>query len=123
LYLDLFPSLTIGQQQKILKSCTPELLELLSLDRILPYLYEHDLLTDKEEAFIGHPYVARRKKVTRLIMALPVKGPTALQRFVDCLRSSSQGTGHDEIAYLIEELVGHSRSSKGVLIMQARELI
>lgn len=67
-------------------------------------MYDQDLLTGEDEGvFVSHE--SRQRKITRLITSLPMKGSTALKRFVDCLYCSSQGTAHDKIAYHIEGLV------------------
>ena len=40
----------------------------------------------------------RNQKIARLVEFLPRKGSDALQRFIECLKISTDGTAHGELA-------------------------
>lgn len=95
-----FLSPTPKQQTEILRACHPDIQGLLDLEQIFPYLNQCKLLTDTEREEMQSPINVynRNQKITRLVEFLPRKGSDALQRFIECLKSSTDGTAHDELA-------------------------
>lgn len=91
---------TPKQQTEILRACHPDIQSLLDLEQIFPYLNQCKLLTDTEREEMQSPIniYNRTQKIARLVEFLPRKGSDALQRFIECLKSSTDGTAHDELA-------------------------
>ena len=92
------------QQEDILNSLHPELRGL-NLEEIFPYLCQHGLLTYSEKEELKSDSITTHKKIDKLLKWIPTKGSNALARFVECLRNSTDGTGHDELATLLEDKI------------------
>ena len=103
------PSLPVVQQRKALGACLPDIYDKMNLEEIFPYLCECNLLTDTEQEQLQSMNIrfTCKEKISKLITSLPRKGSDALTRFVECLKSSTEGTAHEELAYQIEVLVDH----------------
>ena len=78
---------------------------MLDLEQIFPYLNQHKLLTNSDQEALQSPFYSRNEKVTRLVTRLHRKGSNALWRFIICLRSSADGTAHDELASKLQSAV------------------
>ena len=79
------------------KTNLPELRGL-NLEQIFPHLCQHGLLTYSEKEKLKNDYFKTHEKIDELLKWIPMKGSDALARFVKCLRNSTDGTGHDELA-------------------------
>lgn len=90
--------LTPKQQTETLRACHPSIQGLLDLDQIYPHLNQRNLLTDTEREDLQSLVYSRNQKIARLVEVLPRKGSDALQRFIECLQSSTDGTAHSELA-------------------------
>ena len=77
----------------------------MDLEQIFPYLNQKNLLTntEREELHSSVDVYNRNQKITKLVSWLPKKGSDGLQRFVVCLRSSVEGTAHQELADLLQK--------------------
>ena len=87
----------MSPSERALKECHPTIRQLLSVSAIYPYLNRHHLLTDEQEADLSLPNQTDFERADKLIRWLPKKGPDFLEKFVDSLQQSSQGTAHEEI--------------------------
>ncbi len=74
----------------------------LNLEKLLPLLLENNLLSDADIS--STTPLSQKEKISNLIDSLSKKDSRALQKFLACLKSTSQDTGHGEIACQIEEL-------------------
>ena len=81
-----------------LRACHPSIQGLLDLEQIYPHLNQRKLLTDTEREDLQSFVYSRNQKIARLVEVLPRKGSDALQRFIECLQSSTDGTAHGELA-------------------------
>ena len=98
-----FPILTPEEQQEVLNAHHPEIKNFLDLEQIFPYLNQKNLLTDMEREELHGLVYNRNQKIRKLVSWLPKKGSDGLQRFVVCLRSSVEGTAHQELADALQE--------------------
>lgn len=96
--------LTLQEQEDILSSLHPELRGL-NLEEIFPHLNQRGLLTQSEKETLKNDYITTHKKIDKLLKWIPTKGSDALARFVICLRNSTDGTGHDELATSLEDTI------------------
>ena len=78
---------------------------MLDLEQIFPYLNQHKLLTNSDQEVLQSPFYSRNNKITRLVTRLHRKGSNALWRFIICLRSSADGTAHNELASELQSAV------------------
>lgn len=59
-------------------------------------------------------------KIDMLLKWIPKKGSDALARFIVCLRKSADGTGHDELATLLEDEIRKVRQCKAGLVKSSK---
>ena len=57
-------------------------------------------------------YFTTHDRIDELIKWIPTKGSDALGRFIVCLRNSTDGTGHDELATLLEDELEKTHSER-----------
>ena len=110
-----FPNLTPEEQQEVLNAHHPEIRNFLDLEQIFPYLNQRNLLTDteREELHSSVDVYNRNQKIARLVSWLPKKGSDGLQRFVFCLRSSVEGTAHQELADILQKAAQEVAAKRG----------
>jgi DNA replication protein DnaC len=94
------PLLSTKEQEEVLQECSVEIEGMLDLEQIFSHLYHHNLLSDSECEMLqaSNVELSRKKKIARFITNLPRKGSNALDRFIQCLVNSADGTGHEELA-------------------------
>lgn len=97
------PWLSTKEQEEVLQECSVDIEGMLNLEQIFSHLYHHNLLSDSECEMLqaSNVELSRKKKIARFITNLPRKGSNALDRFVQCLINSADGTGHSELAQII----------------------
>ena len=74
-----------------LYTVSPEIVDCLNVDVILPYLLKHSLLTQSQLELMLLNTIPRNEKVQQLIKWLPGKGPDFLEAFITCLIDSAEG--------------------------------
>lgn len=94
--------MTYRQQVDVLNLLHPELRRL-HLRQIFPYLNQERLLTDTESEKLMNECFSTHDRIDELLKWIPKKGPDALARFIACLSKSADGTGHGELATLLEK--------------------
>ena len=72
--------------KKILKKIHEDL----NIDVILPSLAQNQLITNEEEKYLSDPANSKKKKMTRLMLVLPVQGNDFLSRFLFCLAKTEE---------------------------------
>lgn len=70
---------------------SPEIVDTLDIDSILPYLLKYHILTRDQMETLLLPVLTRKYKVELLISWLPQIGPDFLDVFIDCLSDSAEG--------------------------------
>ena len=68
---------------------------------MLPHLYAKGLLSDEEFDILSSPYLTRQHKINTLLKGLPLKGSDFLDKFIQCLDETEDGTGHKELINLL----------------------
>ena len=97
-YVGTFP---IRAQKGAIICCSDDIHKLLDITSVLPRLYAKGLLSDEEFEILSSPYLTRQHKINTLIKGLPLKGSDFLDRFIQCLHDTVDGTGHKELIDLI----------------------
>ena len=78
--------------------------EELNIKAILPHLAEKDLTTSEEMEILLNPYMCdSQKKQQFLLLWLPSKGNNSLDRFIEALKESKEGTTHETLARRIQD--------------------
>ena len=78
--------------------------EELNIKAILPYLIKHDLTTTEEREMLLNPSMCDFDKKQRFLFScLPSKGNNSLDRFIEALKESTEGTTHQVLAHKIQE--------------------
>ena len=81
----------------------------MNVDCLIPYLKMHNLLTDDEEHNLISYFHSPHKKAQLLLSYLERKGIGVLQKFLCCLNSEEQHTGHKDIANKLNEIMQANR--------------
>ena len=104
------PLMSRRDQEKVLRANAANLQDLLNFELLYAHLVQANLLTstEQEELRSLNQQYSRLQKIERFARSLPGKGSDALQRFIECLHKTTQGTAHDEVAqslqYTIQEI-------------------
>lgn len=96
------------QQRIILWRCCPEMKECLNITEVLPYLMSEHLIAETDLDILRNKTSTRVDKILHLMDVLP-KIPYSLKTFITCLRQSSNGTAHNEIAQRLKQLIDSSQ--------------
>lgn len=92
------------RDENALFSLAPLIQKELNITSVLPYLIKHDLTTSEErEILLSSSMCNIEKKNLLLFSWLPNKGNNSLDRFVEALKESKEGTTHETLAHKIEE--------------------
>ena len=70
----------------------------LDLTEIIPQLNSKGMLTKEDNEILENDYFTRTKKIRYLLDVLPRKKATFLDDFMYCLGTTTDGTGHADIA-------------------------
>ena len=77
--------------------CSVILFHSLDVSTISPHLVKHQLVTESDSEKLDNPYISDVDKIDYLIQILPRKGNGWLEKFIQCLDETSEGTGHCKI--------------------------
>ena len=76
----------------------------LNITAILPYLVEQDLTTSEEREILLNQSINDIEKKRKLVFLwLPQKGNNSLDRFIQALKESKEGTNHETLAHKIQD--------------------
>ena len=92
----------IKKFQRVLQKCHHELTVCLNVQSLQSYLYEQNLLTLGE--FETLQKGTRTEQNESLLSLLPYKGEHAYERFLKCLSSEKQHSGHAHLATLLNKM-------------------
>ncbi len=114
--------LTLEQQERVLDICHGEIRGSLDMKELYPHLVEQGLLTRREKELLQSENKPDEDKADLLLSWLPRKGDGTLKRFVTCLKKSSDGTAHGELANKIKVsvrnvLAGQEHTGNGRLLL------
>lgn len=88
-------------QKRVFSDCTGVINQFLDVATALPHLRGENLTTEEEFDVLSNPQNSRQHKINTLIKGLPLKGEDFLYRFLRCLRSTTDGTAHEELVQQI----------------------
>ena len=83
--------------EQVFNKCSVILFHSLDVSTISPYLVKHQLVTESDSEKFDNPYISDVDKIDYLIQILPSKGNCWLEKFIQCLDETSEGTGHCKI--------------------------
>ena len=87
-----------GDYSRILNLIAPNLISLVNLEVLLPYLQQHQLITDDEESYLSNMLYSSRARAQMLLRYLKHKGDGSLQLLLCCLHLAYEHKGHKELA-------------------------
>ena len=87
--------------RQALNACHVELRQYLDPQTILPNLNAKGLLTSNEEESLQNG--TTQAKVDKIKELLPTKGEGWWDKFIDCLKETTQGTGHSTLLECLED--------------------
>ena len=92
------------KDENALFSLGPLIQKELNITAILPFLIKYDLTTSEEREILISSSICNVEKKHRLIFLwLPNKGNNSLDRFIEALKESKEGTTHETLAHKIQE--------------------
>ena len=83
--------------EQVFNKCSVILFHSLDVSTISPHLVKHQLVTKSDSEKLDNPYISDVDKIDYLIQILPRKGNCWLEKFIQCLDETSEGTGHCKI--------------------------
>ena len=89
-------------QQLALEECSVSVVNKLDVSAILPNLMARHLLTSDNRQVLMTCAKTQVEKAQYLLDILPRKNHGWFEQFVECLRETSDGTGHDDLVKELE---------------------
>ena len=89
-------------QRLALEKCNVVFAEKLNVSAILPQLITRHLLADDEKQMLIMPSSTNGQKAQYLLDKIPRKEKGWFEQFIECLRESSEGTGHRDLVKELE---------------------
>ena len=89
-------------QRLALEECNVIFVDKLNVSAILPHLISRHLLTDNEKELLTQFTRTNSEKVQYLLDIIPRKEKGWFELFIECLRESSNGTGHRDLVKELE---------------------
>ena len=86
-----------------LNACHVEMRIHLDPQIILPNLNRANLLTPNENSFLQNPSKTKDEKVDKIKDLLPTKGEGWWDKFIKCLKETTQGTGHSTLIKCLKD--------------------
>ena len=88
----------------------------LNFAALLPYLSKYSLITkEQREELIELQIYTTTQKADKLLLWLPRSRSDFLERFIQSLRESSEGTNHEELADSLEEALQEAQNENGMV--------
>ena len=89
-------------QRLALEECNVVFVDKLNVSAILPHLISRHLLTEDEKEMLTKFTSTNSDKVQYLLDIIPRKEKGWFELFIECLRESSNGTGHRDLVKELE---------------------
>ena len=89
--------------RQALNACHVEMRKYLDPQMIHPNLNRKNLLTRNEVSFLQSPFNTKDEKIDKITELLPSKGEGWWDNFIDCLKETTQGTGHSTLIKFLED--------------------
>ncbi len=84
----------------LLRHHQPQLVQYLSIDALIPYLNQQQLLTDDENDILLNLFLSNRTRVLKLLQFIERKGDEGFQRFLKAVADEPEHMGHKDITKL-----------------------
>ena len=81
----------------LLQKHQPQIMGLLDLSSLLPYLDYHGLLTTEELEFLSSDRHEHQKRVRKLLEYMEQKGPEGYQQFLQAIGEETTHIGHRQL--------------------------
>ena len=92
------------RDEKALFELAPLIEKELNITAILSYLVKYDLTTNEEREILLSSYISNVDKKHRFLFSwLPNKGNNSLDRFIEALKESKEGTTHETLANKLQK--------------------
>ena len=78
----------------VLKKHQPELVQLISLPELVPYLNRHELLTNRENEILQNSLCPHHDRVLNLLRFIEKKGPDGYGKLLQALKEETSHLGH-----------------------------
>ena len=92
-------------QRLALEECNVSFINKLDVTSILPYLIARHLLTEDDKQVLMLPTRTQVEKTQYLLDVMPRKATGWFEQFIECLRESTDGTGHGDLVTELEAKV------------------
>ena len=95
----------------VLKRQQPELVRLINLLELVPYLNRHELLTDREDYILQNSLVPHHDRVLNLLQIIEKKGCDGYEKFLQALKEETSHLGHRQVVNILTAATQASSSS------------
>ena len=85
----------------VLKKHQPELVRLINLPELVPYLNRHELLTNRENEILQNNMVPHHDRVLNLLRFIEKKEPDGYEKFLQALKEETSHMGHRQVVKLL----------------------
>ena len=85
----------------VLKKHQPELVRLINLPELVPYLNRHELLTNRENEILQNSLCPLHDRVLNLLRFIEKKGPDGYEKFLQALKEETSHMGHRQVVKLL----------------------
>ena len=85
----------------VLKKQQPELIRLINLPELVPYLNRHELLTNRENDILQNSLVPHHDRVLNLLRIIEKKGRDGYEKFLQALKEETSHLGHRQVVNIL----------------------
>ena len=85
----------------VLNKHQPELVQLINLPELVPYLNRHEVLTDRENEILRNSMVPHHDRVLNLLSFVKKKGPNGYDKFLQALKEETSHLGHRQAVNIL----------------------
>ena len=88
----------LDDHNRVLDLIAPDVIALVNVEVLLPFLQQHQLVTADEESYLSSLMYSSRQKARWLLCFIKHKGDGALQLLLCCLHLAHEHKGHKDLA-------------------------
>ena len=85
----------------VLKKHQPELVRLINLPELVPYLNRHELLTNRENKILQNSLRPHHDRVLNLLLFVEKKGPDGYGKLLQALKEETSHMGHRQVVNIL----------------------
>ena len=98
----------VGDNGRVLNLIAPDFTVLINMESLLPFLQKHNLVTSNEDYHLRNIIYSPTERAQKLLGYLQHKGDGCLQKFLCCLNSADEHTGHKDLAEKLKRIMQSS---------------